>query len=395
MGTVLLVARLELRRRLRDRSAIVFAVVAPLVLASILGTAFSGLDDSGIHVDVALADADGTATSATLRDQVFASPELRESITVHPASSPERARWDVEDKRLPVAVVIPAGFEAALAGPGPVPDVELIARPGAPIASGFVRAVVDGWLSRVRAGRLAATTAASLGPAAPSDPAALAEIATRAATMSPPLDLRNGGVEQDINLAAYFGPSMGILFLFLALGLMARSLLAERRDGTLARLQAAPVHLGQVLAGKAVAIGAAGVASLCLLWLVTSVVFGASWGSPLPVAALIVATVIAVGGIAAFVSSLAKTETQAEGLTSIVAFVLGLLGGNFFPINELPDGFLRISRLTPNGVALQAFSDLSFQRDGLTDIARPLATLLAIGLVTATFAGRRLQRGLS
>lgn len=394
MGTALLVARLELRRRLRDRSAIVFAVIAPLVLASILGTAFSGLDDGGIHVDVALVDADGTATSATLRDQVFASAALRESITVHPVSSADRARQDVQDERLPVAVVIPAGFEAALAGPGPVPDVELIARPGAPIASDFVRAVVDGWLSRVRAGRLAGTTAASLGPAQP-DPAVLAGVATRAATMDPPLGLRNGGVEQDMNLAAYFGPSMGILFLFLALGLMARSLLAERRDGTLARLQAAPVRLGQVLAGKAIAVGAAGVASLCLLWLVTSVVFGASWGSPLPVAALIVATVLAVGGIAAFISSMAKTEAQAEGLTSIVAFVLGLLGGNFFPINELPDGFLRISRLTPNGVALQAFSDLSFQRDGLGDIAGALVTLVVIGVVTATIAGRRLQRGLA
>lgn len=394
MGTALLVARLELRRRLRDRSAIVFAVIAPLVLASILGTAFSGLDDGGIHVDVALVDADGTATSATLREQVFASAALRESITVHPVSSADRARQDVQDERLPVAVVIPAGFEVALGGPGPVPDIELIARPGAPIASDFIRAVVDGWLSRVRAGRLAATTAASLGSAQP-DAAALAGVATRAATMDPPLGLRNGGVEQDINLAAYFGPSMGILFLFLALGLMARSLLAERRDGTLARLQAAPVRLGQVLAGKAIAIGAAGVASLCLLWLVTSVVFGASWGSPLPVAALIVATVLAVGGIAAFISSMAKTEAQAEGFTSIAAFVLGLLGGNFFPINELPDGFLRISRLTPNGVALQAFSDLSFQRDGLGDIAGALATLVAIGVVTATIAGRRLQRGLA
>lgn len=394
MGTALLVARLELRRRLRDRSAIVFAVIAPLVLASILGTAFSGLDDGGIHVDVALVDADGTATSATLRDQVFASAALRESITVHPVSSADRARQDVQDERLPVAVVIPAGFEVALGGPGPVPDIELIARPGAPIASDFIRAVVDGWLSRVRAGRLAATTAASLGSAQP-DAAALAGVATRAATMDPPLGLRNGGVEQDINLAAYFGPSMGILFLFLALGLMARSLLAERRDGTLARLQAAPVRLGQVLAGKAIAIGAAGVASLCLLWLVTSVVFGASWGSPLPVAALIVATVLAVGGIAAFISSMAKTEAQAEGFTSIAAFVLGLLGGNFFPINELPDGFLRISRLTPNGVALQAFSDLSFQRDGLGDIAGALATLVAIGVVTATIAGRRSQRGLA
>lgn len=394
MGTALLVARLELRRRLRDRSAIVFAVIAPLVLASILGTAFSGLDDGGIHVDVALVDADGTATSATLREQVFASAALRESITVHPVSSADRARQDVQDERLPVAVVIPAGFEVALGGPGPVPDIELIARPGAPIASDFIRAVVDGWLSRVRAGRLAATTAASLGSAQP-DAAALAGVATRAATMDPPLGLRNGGVEQDINLAAYFGPSMGILFLFLALGLMARSLLAERRDGTLARLQAAPVRLGQVLAGKAIAIGAAGVASLCLLWLVTSVVFGASWGSPLPVAALIVATVLAVGGIAAFISSMAKTEAQAEGFTSIAAFVLGLLGGNFFPINELPDGFLRISRLTPNGVALQAFSDLSFQRDGLGDIAGALATLVAIGVVTATIAGRRSQRGLA
>ena len=40
--TALLVAGKDLRQRLRDRSALVIAFVAPFVLASIIGLAFGG-----------------------------------------------------------------------------------------------------------------------------------------------------------------------------------------------------------------------------------------------------------------------------------------------------------------------------------------------------------------
>ena len=57
LRTALLVAGKDLRQRLRDRSALVIAFVAPFVLATIIGLAFGG--DSAFRATYAVADAEG------------------------------------------------------------------------------------------------------------------------------------------------------------------------------------------------------------------------------------------------------------------------------------------------------------------------------------------------
>ena len=69
---------------------------------------------------------------------------------------------------------------------------------------------------------------------------------------------RSGGRELDA--AAFYGASMSIVFLFFTISLAARSVLAERRDGTLARILATPARPGAVLAGKTLSVAALGLA---------------------------------------------------------------------------------------------------------------------------------------
>jgi ABC-type multidrug transport system permease subunit len=76
----------------------------------------------------------------------------------------------------------------------------------------------------------------------------------------------------------------------------------------------------------------------------------------------------------------------------MVGFGLALLGGNFFPPGALPDSFEKLSRLTPNGVALQAFAKLSIDGGTLRSIVPSLLALLAIGAVTGFAAVARLGR---
>ena len=59
----LLIGRLDLRRRLRDRSILVQVFLAPIVLALIVGGAFGG-GSGGLSATIAIADADATAASA-------------------------------------------------------------------------------------------------------------------------------------------------------------------------------------------------------------------------------------------------------------------------------------------------------------------------------------------
>jgi ABC-2 type transport system permease protein len=110
---------------------------------------------------------------------------------------------------------------------------------------------------------------------------------------------------------------------------------------------------------KTVSVFVLGLGSMLTLWLATSLVFRAPWGDPLAVLVLCLATVFSIAGLSALVTSLVRTEAQAEGYTSMLTFTLAILGGNFVAPGSLPEALRRLSLLTPNEWALRTFTDLS------------------------------------
>jgi ABC-2 type transport system permease protein len=185
----------------------------------------------------------------------------------------------------------------------------------------------------------------------------------------------------DVSSASYFGPGMAMLFVFFLLSAAPRSLLREAETGTLARLRAAPIATASIIAGKALAVGLLGLTSMCVVWLVTSLVFGASWGNPLAVLALLVAFVLAALGITTVVSVYAKTESQADGFVSVVAFLMAMLGGSFLFLGDLPRALQQIARLTPNGWALQGFMTLTADGGGVGTVLGPITAVLTFAAV--------------
>jgi ABC-2 type transport system permease protein len=185
---------------------------------------------------------------------------------------------------------------------------------------------------------------------------------------------------------------MVIIFLFLLIGAAGRSVLAERSTGTLARLQAAPIGTGSVVAGKVLSILLLSLLSVFTIWGATTALFGAYWGPAIAVVVLGTATVLSLSGLSLFVTVFAKSEAGAEAATVILGFTLALLGGNFFPPGSLPPLFEKVALLTPNGWALNGFGQLALDGRGLTDIFLPIAVLLAIGAVFGSAAVVQLRR---
>src|SRR5690606_3584298 len=193
--------------------------------------------------------------------------------------SPEEARRRV-DRGLGAAVVVPEGFTDALRGDQPL-DVEVLTDPDAPISAEVARAVATGFADRAGAARLAAATAAEVGERVPSDDVLGA--------VDLPLEVTTTGTGGDVSPAAYFGPSMGLLFLFLSMGNVARDLLAEKRVRLLDRMRAGPVRDGTLVAGKGLSVVVIGITSLCVIWAVTTFALGADWGPPVGVVAVVLA----------------------------------------------------------------------------------------------------------
>lgn len=197
-----------------------------------------------------------------------------------------------------------------------------------------------------------------------------------------------------VDAQAFYGAAMAIVFLFFTLGFAGRSVVAERRDGTLARVLASPTTAAEVLLGKTIAVSSLALAGFVTVWAVTSLGFGARWGPPAQVLAVVVATVLAMAGVSLCIAAFARSEPQADSLTSAVTFTLALLGGNFVG-PDAPDLLRRLSSFTPNGWALHAFEDLSAGTARADRIAVAIAVLLAFAVGFGTIGVRRLHRSIA
>jgi ABC-2 type transport system permease protein len=290
----------------------------------------------------------------------------------------------VDDWDIGAALVLPAGCGDSLVTDRPG-AIGLVVNDQNPVAAAVARAVADGISARVDAGRLTALSLLGVGRPVPS-PEELA---------STPLPVTvDQRTSEELSPAALIAPGMGLLFLFFTVGAVARSLLEERRDKVLDRIRAAPVSLSSILLGKALAVVALGLTSVLTLWGVTAVTFGADWGQPLGVLVVLVGATLAVGGISAMVASLSRDPQAADLAATAVAFILGILGGSLVPLSELPDGLRRLSLLTPNGWAQQAFAELSAGGAGVRDVLPEAAILVGwaavAGLVASLLLPRRL-----
>lgn len=377
-----LLAATDLRRRLRNRSFVIQALVGPVVIATIISLAF-GSGSSGFEATIGFVDADGSpAAQAFVAGVTEADTGDLEFVAVE---SVEDARTQVRDGDLGAAVVVPDGFARSLQTDAP-DDLRVLTSSDSAIAAEVARAVATGFTDRANAGRLAAATALSGGGELPA--------ADVLGTIELPVQVVTTGSGGDVSPAAYFGPAMGLLFLFLSVGAVARDLLAEQRIGLLDRVRAGPVRSSAILAGKGLSVFVIGATSLVVIWVSTSLALGADWGDPVGVVLLIAAAALAVAGIAGAIAALARTEQSADSLATMVAFLFALVGGAFIPPGDMPPALRSLSVLTPTGWALRGFAELSAANGDVADIAPHALVLLAWGVGAGVVAARLLPRRL-
>jgi ABC-2 type transport system permease protein len=362
----------ELRRRIRDRSAVITCLVAPLAIAAILGLAFAG-NASNAAVPIGVSG----SSPALVRAAIHAS-QLPPNVTVHLVADAAALKHEVAEGTLAGGIAVSRSRKSLghllipMVAPGatPSPGFDVVDRADAIIGQEYAESLAAGLASRLYAGRLYRGTATE---------AAGVSIETS--------ELGSGGKA----VLDYFAPSIAIVFLFIGSGLGMRSLLMERSTGTLARLAAAPIRPRVIVWGKLLAIAITGLASILVVWGVTVAVFGANWGAPVGVLLMCVGATAAICGLGTFLTSFARSPQEAFAASLILGLVLALLGGNLLPPGALPEFLQVLSLGTPNGWALVGFGRLALLHDPASSVLGPFAVLSAIALVTGGLAMARVR----
>lgn len=154
-------------------------------------------------------------------------------------------------------------------------------------------------------------------------------------------------------------PSYTVMFAFFLVLTVGWLFVAERKHGTLVRLQAAPLSRGQILLGKLLPCLAVSLFQGFFLLLAGKLVFGMNWGTqPVLLIPVVVCTSVAAVGLSMLVASIARTETQVAVYGTLLVLVLGGVSGSLMPRELMPEQMKQISLVTPHAWALDAYSQL-------------------------------------
>jgi ABC-2 type transport system permease protein len=385
--SAVLITLKDLRQRARDRSVFIWGVVAPLGLAAIFSLLLGGLSDpDDISVSLGVVDHDGGEVARALVDGVLGGVGADSSIEVAESGDEEELRAEVATGDLDALIVIPEGFTAAVTAGSPV-TLEVVGSRESPIGVQVARAITDGFAAEVNAVAVAVATDVALRGG---DTSGTAAAARAAQAVSSPLALGDlPATDKRLSAETFYSAAMAVFFLFFTVQFGVTGLLEEKQNGTMSRLLAAPIRRHSIILGKGITSMVLGVVSMTVLVISSSFLLGAEWGDPLGVALLVLAAVFAAMGLMAVVAGFARTPEGAGNLQSIIAVLLGMLGGAFFPISRAGGLLSTVSFATPHAWFLRGLGELS-AGGGLEAALPAVGAIASFGLVTLTLAQVRM-----
>ncbi len=396
MSAALTIALKDLKQRLRDRSAYITGIVAPLGLALVFGFVLNPLSDFEFNATYAVVDLDQGPISQLFTEGVLAGAEGVDLVavdTVEEAASLVDAEvtplGGTEGEQSADAVFIfPAGFSDAAQSEESI-AIQVIGNQGSQTNAGIAVALAEGFASELTSVRVAVATIENLEQAGV-DRFATGVMALQ--TANPVSVVDDTAATKQLDGITFYAAGMAIFFLFFTMQAGVTGMLEERRTGTMARLLSSPIPRVSVLAGKLLSAFVVGIVSMTVLLIATTLIVGADWGSPIGVALLILAGVVAALGIVALVAGFASNAEQAAGVSTMVGIVLGFLGGTFFDVSQAGGVIASLRFLSPHGWFMQGLADL---RSGdLMVILLPVVAMLLFGLVAGSFGVLRLKKGM-
>jgi ABC-2 type transport system permease protein len=204
----------------------------------------------------------------------------------------------------------------------------------------------------------------------------------------------------DLDLSASFVPGICVLFVFLASTSVARSLIDERKSGTLRRLMSAPLSRAALMAGKMVPVFLLTIIQIIVIFTVGAFLlpvmgFGRLAVGNDPLAWAITSILIALCStcLGVLISTLAKTESQVNGIGNALLWIAGFLGGAIFPavfLQQIPLMNV-LMKFVPQSWAITAYYDVLTRGKGLADIWLNMAVLAGFSIVFFVIGVRRFK----
>jgi ABC-2 type transport system permease protein len=371
---LLAIIRKEFVQITRDRRTIVLTFIQPIIMLFLLGSAAS---NDVRNVPAVLFDQDHTQAARSLVDAYRAADYFSFSYEVQSAAQMQKL---IDSGQAKAGLIIPPDYGQRIAS-------------GEPAQVAFVIDGSDPTLAST------ALSAAVLIGQAKSTAVLRATLETRgqSASGSSPIEVRTQvWYNPDLVQAYFMIPGlMGTILLQITVMLTASSIVRERERGTIEQLIITPIRSWELLVGKLTPYVLLAFLDMLEVLIVGSVFFHVPLNGNLGLLLLMSALFLATGlGIGLFISTVAKTQQEAQMLGALIQLPSFFLAGFFFPIAAMPPFLQAISYLVPLRYFLVIVRGIMLKGAGIEAFSGEVVALAIFCTVIMLLAVRRFHKRL-
>jgi ABC-2 type transport system permease protein len=377
MKKVFYIMAKEIRDFFQDKGDLSFGLLMPILIFALMYGAFGNSNQFNGTAYIVNQDPAGKYSNQLL-DALAQTKGLKiDKLTLEDADS------RLERSNIQMAIVIPADFSAKLdAGQ----STEIIYKQRGngstegQISANLVRSIAADISSRIQ---LRQKVAADLGNP-PLNTQQLDQVIAGASAeeaANPGVKIVEDTFGKTTDPVNQFLPGIMTMFVLFAVNLTAQSLVDERRKGTLERLLATRLTMGEMFIGKFLAFTVRGFIQTIILMLLAYAVFGLF--TPLTfleaaVLALIFSAACSALGI--IIGSIAKTQNQATWIAVFFTMFMVMISGTFMAISS-GSTLEVLSKISLNTYANDAFRQIIIDKASLGTVTFDILVLLGVAVV--------------
>jgi ABC-2 type transport system permease protein len=384
--TAFAIAAARARRIVRDRIALFFLVVLPILVIVIIGAIVGSVGKFRVGVVV---EDDGPLAASLVRDL-----DRAHALDLHRYASVSSGKTALRRSEIATLVEIPTDTEVRLRRGGEVQVIAYGERADSDqrAAVAAVSSMIAAHGARVQAALFAEKQAGGSFDAHLSSAGQLVSRASSVQVVTQSVDSRSRFLPQGYSSSA---PTMLVLFVFINALAGGAAMIWTRQLGMYDRMLAAPVTPRQIVFGETVVYFLIALVQSLLILSVGALVFGVHWGDPLAAMMLVVTWALVGTGAGMLAGTLFKTPEQSTSIAPTIGIVLGMLGGCMWPLAIVGSTMRAVGHLAPHAWAVDAWTELLSGDSGLFDIARELLVLGTFATALLALAVVRLRRSLS
>lgn len=358
MNLILTYAKLSTKRMFRDRTAMFFVFLFPIIFLVVFGLIFRGSD--GASFDVAVFNRSSTELSTQFVDIAKKAPSLK----VVDVAGEDEAKEKLSRSEISGYIIIPEQFGQSDANGRPSGELVLRYSQGNDQTAQALGAYMNALVGALNQ---------SIAP------------------YSPPFTVKSEA-QNIIRVSRFDATLSGLLgFSLMSLGIfgVVNGFVGDKKTGAVGRLRVTPLKAWQLIIASALNRIVIAVVSVALMLTVSALIFGFRMQGNWP--SFIIVTILGslmMFGIGLSLGGWAKSEEQAAPLANLVTFPMMFLSGVFFPTYIMPQWLQEVSKFIPLTPVVDSFRQILTEGRTVFDLGPQLLVIVVWGVLAYVLAGK-------